>query len=660
MNPKKIRVACILDTFSYECFKYECQLFYLSKNSWQKQLEEHPPHFLFVESFWEGLDGSWKGGLSENFEVFKLLAYCRLKNIKTVFWNKEDPPNFDVFIKLAEEFDYIFTTDENCVGKYKRILNKNEVYLLPFAAQAKIHNPINKQYNGKVAFAGSWYKNSHFLRQFEMEYILDAAINFKLDIYDRNFKNGISGFPNKYKNFVRGCLTYDETVQNYKKYSVFLNTNIVFYSNTMFSRRVFELLASGTSVISSYALGIKNIFPHIVPLGHTKQDIANHLKYIMNDKLLLKSLSILGIREIYDEHLYKHRFGQIIKKIGLNGIVTKEISVYVLVRLTKIENITNIIYNFLNQKYKKKKLIILSDIELDKNIIKVDYLKIENYEELVNIIDMTECVSIMHESSYYGPSYLVDYVHALEYTDSPVLGKSVYYINSNASNFVENGKENAYVELSKMNYKTLVFRLDALNKKQLLNLIRNEVNDIQLTSYYCYSINMHEFSDYFVCSEEIHNEININEVQLPQIEITPLDYKNILMENTFSKSYIGFEKILINESQGKPLVIYATGVHTEKVLKLIDCNRLNIIGLADSNGSLSGTYKYNLLIETLDYWLDKGVQNIYISSKEYESDIYIKLKEILDNKVKIINLYTLYSQYAEDIFKELYLEDILL
>lgn len=88
-----LRAACILDTFSYECFKYECQMVQLKLKTWREQLEEINPHFLLVESAWRGEGGSWKRQLANSDrkpkkDLRNVVQYCKEKGIITVFWNK--------------------------------------------------------------------------------------------------------------------------------------------------------------------------------------------------------------------------------------------------------------------------------------------------------------------------------------------------------------------------------------------------------------------------------------------------------------------------------------------------------------------------------------------------------------------------------------------
>jgi spore maturation protein CgeB len=90
-----------------------------------------------------------------------LVDYCNARGVPTVVWNKEDPPNFEHFIDAAAKFNYVFTTDANCIERYHERLGHGRVGALPFAAQPAIHNPIGKVESDEyeIAFTGTWYGN---------------------------------------------------------------------------------------------------------------------------------------------------------------------------------------------------------------------------------------------------------------------------------------------------------------------------------------------------------------------------------------------------------------------------------------------------------------------------------------------------------------------
>jgi spore maturation protein CgeB len=324
---KELRVAAIMDTFTLACFEPECDLVQFRPDNWQEVLSSSPPDFLFVESAWNGNDGSWQYRVAEcaappGRELFDLLAWCRKTGIPTVFWNKEDPPHFDDFVKTACQFDWIFTTDANCVARYRERCGHERVFALPFAAQPEIHNPVlTGARNDKVCFAGTYYGDRFDARKGAMDVLLRPALDFPFDIYDR--MHGAVGpgtesyrFPEEFVPHVVGRLEYEDMVKAYKRYRAFLNVNSVSDSETMFSRRVFELLACGTPVVSTESLGIRKLFPGIVPIARDTEEARAAIAELLTDTRSWRRRSALGIRRVMQAHTYSDRLLQVCETIG--------------------------------------------------------------------------------------------------------------------------------------------------------------------------------------------------------------------------------------------------------------------------------------------------------------------------------------------------------
>jgi len=467
----EIKVACILDEFSYECFKYECKLIDFGPNDWEETLSIEKPHLLLVESVWQGNGDRWRYIYNLNNKygkaLEKLVSWCKNNSIPTVFWNKEDPKHFERFINVAQLFDYVFTTDYNSIEKYKEILKHERIYVLPFAAQPRIHNPIMNDIEriGKVAFAGTWY-GDHQIRKKNADIILKPALNYDLHIYDRNSDKNLSAYkyPIEYRKNIKSRVSYKKVVKLYKQYDVFLNINSVNNSPTMFSRRVFELLACGKSVISSYSLGIETMFPNIVYLSNSPEETIIHLENLLNNKDLRDRSSLLGLREVLNKHTYRHRIEDIFDKINLKYQKYTEPKVTVITCTKRHNSRENILNNFLNQKYENKELIIiLNNNNMDEN----EWRKgLENYNNIrVYSIDETKnlgyCLNFGIEKSngdliakfddddYYADNYLLDQVNAFKYTDADVVGKCTYYIYFEGLNILavkKNNMENKYVK----------------------------------------------------------------------------------------------------------------------------------------------------------------------------------------------------------------------
>ncbi|NIU63138.1 MAG: methyltransferase type 12, partial [Pseudomonas stutzeri] len=88
----------------------------------------------------------------------------------------------------------------------------------------------------------------------------------RVEIYDRNFgKNDPNyQFPPDYQPFIVGTLPFDQIDRAYKGYRYAINLNSIKQSQSMFARRVFELLASNTVTVSNYSRGIRLLFGDLV------------------------------------------------------------------------------------------------------------------------------------------------------------------------------------------------------------------------------------------------------------------------------------------------------------------------------------------------------------------------------------------------------------
>ena len=79
-------------------------------------------NYLFAESIWSGHDGGWQFAMSSfdttaGNQLRDVLDFCKSNNITTIFWNKKISVNYESFIDVAKQFDYIFTSDENMINR---------------------------------------------------------------------------------------------------------------------------------------------------------------------------------------------------------------------------------------------------------------------------------------------------------------------------------------------------------------------------------------------------------------------------------------------------------------------------------------------------------------------------------------------------------------
>ena len=319
-----LTVACVLDEFTAECVSHEVNLIKVTQENWQSQLEANIPDFLLVESCWRGNDGNWGAltrGSGGNKKLTPLLQYCKNQGIPTVFWNKEDPPHYEKFGAIAKLFDLAITTDVNMVSRYKEDFGI-DVYPLSFGAQPKIHNPsfIIPRLD-KAVFAGSYYGDKP-KRCLDFESVItaveDAGVSY--DIFDRNYYRGIDkfAFPERYHANIVGNLPPDEVWRAHKGYKYQINMNSVQDSSTMFARRVYESLASGTPVISNDSIGVRELFGDLVIMDKDDISISERLQELASSPVLYNELARQGVRRVMREHTYGHRIQQICQLLGIN------------------------------------------------------------------------------------------------------------------------------------------------------------------------------------------------------------------------------------------------------------------------------------------------------------------------------------------------------
>ena len=199
-------------------------------------------------------------------------------------------------------------------------ISNAKVNVLQFAAEEHIHSPIHStSRKNSVCFAGSYYANRFIERRDDQLMLLRSAKDYHLEIYDRNYNPDKSirsdfEFPEEFDSFVIGSLPYAQLVARYKDYKVFLNVNSIIDSKTMFSRRIFELLACGTPVISTQALGIEETFgKDIVWTVKNEIEAKKAFETLMNDPEEWRKRSLRGIRTVFNHHTYTHRANQIHK-----------------------------------------------------------------------------------------------------------------------------------------------------------------------------------------------------------------------------------------------------------------------------------------------------------------------------------------------------------
>lgn len=465
---KQFKAISIMDEISEECWKYEFKSFPIVRNNYKNQIEGSTADFCFLESCWKGNKGNWEYAFtSPGFKHANAQALLDLipkvkSKMPLVFWNKEDPMHYDRYLPIAKSANIIFTTDSNKVADYQRDVPDAQVYAVPFAAQQRICNPSGRF--GKpaesVCFAGSYYGVGHDERKRQMDALLPSIIEFNGAIYDRmsSVDSDRYKFPEQYHAYIRPSVPFSEVVKLYKKFKVFLNVNTIVDSPTMMSRRVYELLACGTPVVSTPSKALEAQFSGIVQIANNAKEANIIIDKLLNDEFFWDKISHLGYREVMQKHTYAHRMRNITSALGFNENFSESL-VSIITCTRRPHMIDRIVENMTRQNYKNCELIlILQDFnEQQKNELANKLRsKSSNLKRIEIIINNNSSISLgerfnqaasyakgefiakMDDDDIYFENYLSDMIIPFSFGDYAMTGKKeIFMYLSSSNNFVK-------------------------------------------------------------------------------------------------------------------------------------------------------------------------------------------------------------------------------
>lgn len=269
----QLRILSILDDFTFQGLnQVENIKLITNKPFWYRKSQKID--FFLVESAWRGNQDQWRHKIADypnhpnrnNHELIQLVNWAKDHRIPTIFWNKEDPYHYDQFIDSAKHFDYIFTTDDLSLARYKKDAPNAKVNVLPFFIQTHIHKPEITNIRNRSLFIGSYHTTEHPERRQWQDTIFPVATQFGLTIVDRNSASQSLNqqFP-RYTGDLEllPAIPYNQTQHMYNQFSHCLNVNSITQSNTMFSRRLLEIMACGRLAISNPSQAIDHLFPNM-------------------------------------------------------------------------------------------------------------------------------------------------------------------------------------------------------------------------------------------------------------------------------------------------------------------------------------------------------------------------------------------------------------
>lgn len=501
-NLQDMKIACIMDDFTFHSYDPQCKLMQVTPNNWLSEIKEFKPDLFFLESAWKGMKGLWNTQVAHiSDELIELLNYLRSNDVPIVFWNKEDPVHYNTFLATAKYADFVFTTDIDCIKKYKSILKHERVYLLPFAAQTKFHNPLEYyDRQDKYCFAGAYYKR-YPERIRDLETFIDAITeNNVIDIYDRNYYNNDSNysFPKSYKRYIVGNLKPDEIDKAYKGYRYNINMNSVKQSQSMCARRVFELLASNTVTVSNYSKAVRNFFGDLVICTDDGKRLKDEIKKF-DDIEYYQKFRLQGLRKVLQDHTYQERLNYLVNKVYTNALEIVQPHVAIFVSAITDEEIARAIKQFERQQYESKHLFIVTKrIDDYSNTSAISFVGENLSKEFAGIQENYDYVSFFSNIDYYGENYITDLLLALKYSDNSVITKGTYYSNKE-SGIKKQNEGHQYRQIDQASVRKSLIQSNLLSEDRLVTFI-DSIDDAILEKV---ALSVDEYN---YCMNEINDE----------------------------------------------------------------------------------------------------------------------------------------------------------
>lgn len=432
----RLKVACVMDEFTFGSYRYECDLMQLTPANWKAELEGFRPELLFIESAWRGKDELWGSKVGHNSqELQDILNWCRQNKVPTVFWNKEDPVHFETFLTTAKQFDHVFTTDIDCIHRYKGALGHDRVYLLPFACQPALHNPI-ELYERKDAFcfAGAYYARYPERTRDLGNFVCELPKFRPLEIFDRNFgKNDANyQFPEEYQPYIVGTLPFEKIDTAYKGYRYAINLNSIKQSQSMFARRVFELLGCNTITVSNFSRGVRLLFGDLVVTTDNGEEMLRRLQLLAEDPLNSDKLKLAALRKVMQEHTYTQRLEYVLSKVTGTVKAQRLPEIVVLGEAQDRQQFDMLRAHLNRQTYSQVRMVIITDayqssiVSDDPRILVLKPAQLKK-TSLGELVGNTPWVAGFVPGDYYGPNYLLDLALATRYSQAQVIGKAAHF-----------------------------------------------------------------------------------------------------------------------------------------------------------------------------------------------------------------------------------------
>lgn len=331
----RLKIALIADHFTAACLAVECRIRQVTPTNYREVIRDWQPDLLFVESVFHGAGGSWRYEVAKQPKylrltkpktIYEVIAFARSQAVPTVFWNKDDGAFFDAFINVAKAFDYVFTTDQDCIERYRAHVPEHvPVHTLIMPYQPAFHDFTGFHFaRNEACFVGSYYRRILNERRRFLDMVFEACeqADLPVNVYDRNHdrlsRHFEFSFPQTDTLRVHGKVPHGETAAIYKSHAVSLNVNSVTGSETMCSRRLLEILACGGIAVTNPSRAVDRYFReycHVVNTPEEARELFARLRHGPTADDMARAEA--GATYVRQHHTWAHRLGDICNVVNV-------------------------------------------------------------------------------------------------------------------------------------------------------------------------------------------------------------------------------------------------------------------------------------------------------------------------------------------------------
>jgi spore maturation protein CgeB len=239
--------------------------------------------------------------------------------IKSVLWTIDPPREFNLILKPASFYKYIFCQGTEAVD----ILKENGIpnaQWIPMACDPGIHKPVNvsdeekKKFGSDIVFVGSYYKNRADLFR--------DLIDFDLGIWGPGWERLEENDP------LRKCVKGGSVIpEDFNKIYSAAKINIISHYQDGVTRcyqaspKVFESLAARCFVLVDRQKDVFSLFrdkTHLVGFDGAV-DLRGKILHYLGHEEERRLVADGGYRAVLENHTYVHRIEKVLSVVTGNG-----------------------------------------------------------------------------------------------------------------------------------------------------------------------------------------------------------------------------------------------------------------------------------------------------------------------------------------------------